>query len=100
MPLHQPIEGGHGEAQMGGEIRPSSMGLLLKAANSGEHGKDRLNDHPLAPRSPGTDFQIGRIARLGMKALIAEKDHLPLEAPYQPAVKRSFTAAFERIQHP
>ena len=79
MPLHQPIERGHGKAQMGGKIRPSPMGLLLKAAGSSEHGKDRLNDHPLAPRSPRTHFQIVRIARLGMKALIAEEDHLPLE---------------------
>ena len=75
LPLHQPIEGGHGRAEMGSEIRPGSMGLLLKAAGSGEHGKDRLKDHPLAPRVTGTHFQIGRVAGLGMKALISESDH-------------------------
>ena len=42
MPLHQPIEGGHGPAEMGGEIRPCPMGLLLKAADSSEHKKDRF----------------------------------------------------------
>ena len=53
---------------MGGEICPSPMGLLLKAAASDEHGKDRLNDHPLAPRFTGTHFQVGRIA-LGHESL-------------------------------
>ncbi len=80
MPLHQQVEGGHGEAEMGGEIRPRSMGLLLKAAGSGEHGKDGLNEHPLVPRVARTDFQVGRITGLGMKAWVAEEDHLLLEA--------------------
>ena len=56
------------------------MGLLLKSADSGEHGKDRLNDHPLAPSFAGTHFQVGRIAGFGMKALVAEDDPLLLEA--------------------
>ena len=56
------------------------MGLLLKAADSDEHGKDRLKDHPLAPCFTGTPFQISRVAGLGMKALVAEDDPLLLDA--------------------
>ena len=83
MPLHQPIEGGHGEAQMGGKIRPRPMGLRLKAANSGEHGKDRLNEHPLAPGFTRTDFQVGRVAGFGMNAVVAEEANPLLEASDQ-----------------
>ena len=83
MPLHQPIEGGHGQAEMSGEIRPGSMGLLLKAADSGEHGKDRLKDHPLAPCFTGTPFQIGRVAGFCMKAVVAEDDPRLLDASDQ-----------------
>ena len=65
---------------LGGFGVPARAGVRASVHALSEYGKDRLNDHPLAPRSPRTLFQIVRIARFGMKTLIAEADHLPLEA--------------------
>ena len=83
MPLDQQVKGGHRKAEMGVKIGPSPVALMLEPTNQGQHGKDRLDDHALAPSFGGTDFQIRRIACFSMEALVAEEDHLLLDAADQ-----------------
>ena len=80
MRLHEQVKGGHRKAKMRSKIGPSPVGLLLEVPDASQHGKDRLNDHAVAPSFGRTVLQIRRIARWGMKALVAQPDHLLLVA--------------------
>jgi Protein of unknown function (DUF2652) len=84
MPLHQHIEGGHGERQARLKIRPAPMHHLFQMADQRQHGEDRLHEHPVLPLPPLTQFEIGRIALGSMEAGITQDDHAAVDLPNQP----------------
>src|SRR6266446_10540723 len=68
MPLHQHIEGGHGERQARLKIRPAPMHHLFQRADERQHREHRLHQHPVLPLTTLTHFEIRGIALRGMEA--------------------------------
>ena len=56
VPLHQHIEGGHGERQARLKIGPASMHHLFQMADQRQHREHRLHQHPVLPLSTLTQF--------------------------------------------
>jgi|TARA_B110000495_G_C22976532_1_gene573630 hypothetical protein len=81
MPLHEQIKGGYGKIEMGRKISPCPMAHLFDPTDSGQYEKDRFDEHTHAPRFWLAYFQIGRIAVLGLKAVVSQDDHLLFESP-------------------
>src|SRR5437016_1815347 len=79
MPLHQHIEGRHGERQSGVERCPHAMHGLLEMADHSEHREHRLHQHTILPRAALTEFAIAGIARRSMEGGIAQDDHASVE---------------------
>ena len=52
------------------------MGDLFESANGSQHREDGFDDHALVPVSLGADFQVGRIAFLGVEPGVAQDNHL------------------------
>ena len=65
MPEDQDIEEGHSESQSSFEIGPFPVCHLLEMRDSGEHGKDCLDQHPIVPCATGTDLHVGGISIAG-----------------------------------
>ena len=84
MPLHQHIEGRHGEGQTRLQRRPAPMPHLFHMAHEREHRQDRLHEHTVLPRAPRTQFQIAGIPLCGMESRITQDNHLFFTLSYQP----------------
>src|SRR2546425_6925842 len=84
MPLHQHIEGGHGEREARLKIRPAPMHHLFEMAEEREHREYRLHEHTVLPLTALTQFEIRGIALRGMEAGITQDNHLLLTLPNQP----------------
>src|SRR5882762_1652825 len=84
MPLDQHIEGGHGERQARLKIGPTPMHDLLHMADERQHGEHRLDEHTVLPLPALTQFQVGGVAFRGMKAGVAQDDHLLFELADEP----------------
>ena len=74
MPLHQHIEGSHGERKPGMEIRPDTVHDLLEMADERQHRQHCLDQHTVLPLTALTQFKVGRIALRGMETGI-DQDH-------------------------
>jgi len=84
MPLHQHIEGSHGEGKPGMEIRPDTVHDLLEMADERQHREDRLYEYPVLPLTALTQFKVGRIALRGMEGGITEDNHLFFKLSHEP----------------
>src|SRR5439155_17258763 len=67
MPLHQDIEGGHGEREPRLKILPHAVHDVLEVADERQHRKHRLDEHTVLPLATRTQFEVGRIALRGME---------------------------------
>src|SRR6266566_8309506 len=72
MPLHQDIEGGHGEREPRLKILPHAVHDVLEVADERQHRKHRLDEHTVLPLAARTQFEVGRIALRGMKGGITQ----------------------------
>jgi hypothetical protein len=84
MPLHQDIEGGHGEREPRLKILPHAVHAVLEVADERQHRKHRLDEHPVLPLATRTQFEVGRIALRGMEGGIAQDDHASVDLANQP----------------
>src|ERR687895_2828940 len=79
IPLHQDVEGGHGESQPSPEVVPDPMGEFLEMADQSEHQKHGFYHHTLIPFSSSAELEIGGVSFLSMKSPVRQNDHLVLE---------------------
>src|ERR671914_1398912 len=79
IPLHQDVEGGHGESQPSPEVVPDPMGEFLEMADQSEHRKHGFYHHTLIPFSSSAELEIGGVSCLSMKSAVRQNDHLVLE---------------------
>src|SRR5918997_2130871 len=79
IPLHQDVEGGHGESQPSPEVVPDPMGEFLEMADQSEHRKHGFYHHTLIPFSSSAELEIGGGSLLSMKSAVRQNDHLVLE---------------------
>src|SRR6266581_8158896 len=84
MPLDEHIEGGHGEREPRLKILPHTVHDFLEVADERQHGKYRLDEHPVLPLATRTQFEVGRIALRGMEGGIAQNDHAAVDLTNQP----------------
>ena len=84
MPLHQHIEGGHGERQACLKIRPAPMHHLFQMADERQHREHRLHQHPVLPLAALTQFEIARIALSGMETVVTQDNHLVFALANEP----------------
>src|SRR5207244_6643427 len=75
MPLHQHIEGSHGEREPGLEIYPHAVHDLLEMADERQHREHCLDKHTVLPLTALTPFQVGRIAVPGLDGGTNEDNH-------------------------
>ena len=54
MPLHQDIEGGHGERQARLKIRPAPVHDLFEVHDQRQHREHGLDEHAVLPRAART----------------------------------------------
>ena len=93
MPLHQHVEGSHGEREPGMEIRPDPVHDLLEMADERQHREHRLHQHAVLPRAALTQFQVAWIALGRMEAGITQDNHALLKLLNQP-LKRVIRGVF------
>ena len=67
MPLHQHIEGRHGERQASVKIRPVPVHHLLEMANQCQHREHGLDQHAVLPLPTLTHFEIARVPSAAWK---------------------------------
>src|ERR671916_122059 len=79
IPLHQDVEGGHGESQPSPEVVPDPMGEFLEMADQSEHRKHGFYHHAPIPFSSSAELEIGGVSFLSMKSAVRQNDHLVLE---------------------
>ena len=84
MPLDEHIKRRHGKREACMEIRPDPVHDLLEMADQGEHRQDRLDQHTVLPLATLTQFEVGGIPLRGMKAGIAQDNHLLFKLPDEP----------------
>src|SRR2546425_7828492 len=84
MPLHQHVEGGHGECQTRLKIRPAPMHHLLQMADERQHREHRLHEHTVLPLATLTQFEIARIALGSMETSVTQDNHLVFALLNQP----------------
>src|SRR6266700_7469420 len=84
MPLHQDIEGGHGEREPRLKILPHAVHDVLEVADERQHREHRLHEHPVLPLAALTQFEIARIALGGMEASVTQNNHLFFALANQP----------------
>src|SRR5205807_7375685 len=68
MPLHQHIEGSHGEREPGLEICPHAVHVLLPMADERQHRANYLEKHTFLPFTALTLFEFGRTFLRGLAA--------------------------------
>lgn len=79
MPLNQQIERGDGKRQPGLQVVGHSMHHFLGMTDQRQHGKHRLDQHPVVPSPAWAQFEVGRIAVAGMKPGIGQDQHAVLK---------------------
>ncbi len=84
VPLDEHIESGHGERQACLKIGPAPMHDLLQMADERQHREHRLDEHTVLPLAALTQFQVGGVAFRGMKAGVAQDNHLPINLLNEP----------------
>src|SRR5713101_4199155 len=72
LPLHQHIEGGHGEREPRLKIRPHAVHDFLEVADQRQHREDRLHEHTVLPLATLTQFEVGGIPLGGMETGITQ----------------------------
>ena len=84
MPLHQHIEGRHGEREPGLEIRPDAVHDPLAMADHGQPGEHRFHQQAVLPRASLTQCEVGGIAFGSVEASIAQDEHASVDLANQP----------------
>ena len=84
MPLHQDIEGGHGERQPRLKIRLYAVHHFLEVAHDGQHREHGLHEHTVLPLAARTQFEVGRIPGRGMERGITEDNHASVDVAKEP----------------
>ena len=80
VPLHQQVEGSHGETQSCLEVVPNTMHHFLEVPDQGEHREYGFHHHALIPLPTFAEFEVGGVSLTGMETRITQHHHLVLKS--------------------